>query len=384
MNNNIKVKVIGKNINNYIKWLVSQKINIEKLNVINHNELNLIVDYKYFNKLVSYSKTYQVSIINKYGKNHLIDVVKTNLIIFICLVLSVIFLYFLSNIIFSIDIVYNNREISTHILKELEKYDIKKFKLKKDHNYIEKVKKQILEDNKNTIEWLEIKESGTKYIVKLVERKKENIPKDYKYQSIVASKNAIIKSIKAYSGEKNKSINEYVTKDDVIINGILTKTDGINIYTKAKGIVYGEVWYKVTVEYPLYYQEEKVTGRSKNVVTISFLNKKIPIFPYKQYKQFKTITSTLIENFILPIKIIKEKMYEVKVKEEIYTEEKAVAKAIELSKKKMTECNNNIIEFNDIIIINKQKVNSKIEINLFVSVIENITKIVEISEENKE
>ena len=50
-NNYIKVKVVGKNINNYIKWIISKKISIAKLNIINHNELNLIVDYKYYKQL---------------------------------------------------------------------------------------------------------------------------------------------------------------------------------------------------------------------------------------------------------------------------------------------------------------------------------------------
>ena len=46
MNNNfIKVKVEGKNVNNYIKWLISKKINITHLNIIKHNEVIIIIDY---------------------------------------------------------------------------------------------------------------------------------------------------------------------------------------------------------------------------------------------------------------------------------------------------------------------------------------------------
>lgn len=380
-NNYIKVKVVGKNINNYIKWIISKKISIAKLNIINHNELNLIVDYKYYKQLSNYSKTYKVSIIKKYGKLRIIDIIKNNSVILICLVLAICFLYFLSNMIFSVEVLYNDEEIASMIKKELEKYDIKIFKFKKNRNYLEKVKEQILNDKKDNLEWIEIEENGTKYIVKLVERKKQVEEQEYEYQSIVSSKDAIITKITATSGEKIKNINQYVKKDEIIINGILTKPDGTDIYTKAKGKVYGEIWYKITVEYPLYYQEELVTGKNKNVVSINFLNKKIPLFPYKKYKQFKLTSTTLIEDNILPIKIVKENLYEVKVKEEIYTEEEAIDKAIELSKKKIIESNDKIIEVNDIMIISKENLNSKIKLELFASVIEDITKIIEIKEE---
>ena len=267
------------------------------------------------------------------------------------------------------------------ISKELDTYDIKKFRRKKSYDYLNQVKEKILQDNKDKLEWIEIEESGTKYIIRLVERKKEIKPSEYLYQSITSKKDATITSINAYSGEKVKTINEYVRKGDVIISGILTKPDGTNIYTRAKGMVYGEVWYKVDIEYPLYYQEEKVTGKSKNVISIYFLNKEIPIFPYKKYKQFRRQSNILVENNFIPFKITKEKLYEVIIKEDIYTEEEAILKATSEAEKKIKEKNSNIIDVRDVKILNKQNLNSKIKLTLFISVEEDITEITEIKEE---
>lgn len=385
MNNNyILVKIKGKNVDNYVKWLIKSKINIINLNIIKHNELNIIIDYKDYNLLSKYSKTYKITIIKKYGKLRLFDILKNNIVIILCLILSIIFLYYLSNITFSVDVIYNDHEMVNLIKKELAKYGIKKYKRKKSYNYLDKVKEKILDDNKDTLEWLEIEESGTKYIVRLVERKKETKQNEYQYQSIVASKDATIISIKAYSGEKVKQVNEYVKKGNVIISGILTKPDATNIYTKAKGTVLGEVWYKVSVEYPLYYKEERVTGKNKSVISIYFLNKEIPIFPYKKYKQFKRQSKTLIENNIIPFKIAKEKLYEVIIKEDIYTNEEAIQKAIEEAKLKIKENNKNITDIKNVQILNKENLNSKIKINLFVSVIEDITEIIEVKEETNE
>lgn len=383
MNNNyLKIRIAGKNVNNYIKWLIKQKINIISLKIIRSDELELIINYKDFSILSKYSKTYEVTILKKYGKLRILDVVKKNFIILLCLTFSIFLIYFLSHIIFSVDINYNDKEIVEQIRKELQKYDIKPLKFKKSAQYINDIKNKILNSNKNIIEWIEIEESGTKYIIKIVERKKEEQAQNYEYQSIVASKNAIITSIKAYSGEKVKSVNQYVNKEETIISGILTMPDGTNLYKKAQGIVYGEIWYKVNIEYPLYYQEESVTGKSKNVIFIYFLNKKISLFPYKKYKQFKLESNSIFESNLLPIKISKEKLYEVKITEEIYTEESAVNKAIELAKTRMKEKNNKIIEIKEVKIIDKQNMNSKIKLNLFISVIEDITKVVEVIPQN--
>ena len=385
MNNNyVLVKIEGKNVGNYVKWLIKNKINIINLNIVKHNELKILIDYKNFNLLSKYSKTYKITIIRKYGKLRLFDILKNNMIIILCLMLSIIFLYFLSNIIFSVDVIYNDSEVVDLIKKELAKYDIKKYEKKKSYEYLDKVKERILIDNKDTLEWLEIEESGTKYIVRLVERKKETKQNEYQYQSVVASKDATIASIKAYSGEKVKQVNEYVKKGDVIISGILTKPDGTNLYTKAKGSVLGEVWYKVSVEYPLYYKEERVTGKNKSVILICFLNKEIPIFPYKKYKQFKRQSRSLIENNFIPFKITKEKLYEVIIKENIYTNEEAIQKAIEEAKLKIKENNKNIINIKNVQMLDKENLNSKIKINLFVSVIEDITEITEVKEKTKE
>ena len=50
----------------------------------------------------------------------------------------------------------------------------------------------------------------------------------------------------------------------------------------------------------------------------------------------------------------------------------------------MLNSNNKIIEFNNLIVIDKENLNSKMKVNLFVSTTEDITKIVEIQVENRQ
>ena len=384
MNSYVKVRIEGKNVNNYLKWLIKNKVNIIKINIIKHNILEITIDYKYYKLLSKYSKTYKIKIVKEYGKINILNKIKNNTNIIIGVLLSVILLYLLSNIIFSIDIIYNDNEIKELLYKELSKYNIKKYRIKKDYNYLNKVKEKILKDNKDILEWIEIEQSGTKYIIKLVERVKEEKKEDYKFRSIVAKKNATITSIKAISGEKVKEVNQYVRKGEVIISGILTKPNEEKIYTKAIGKVYGEVWYKVNVEYPFYYKQEKLTGKSKFAISINFLNIKKTLFPYKKYRQFRVSSNTLIENNLIPISILKEKIYELNIEEKIYTKEEVIEKAIASSKKKLLEKNSNIININKVHVLEKQNLNSKIKLKLFISANEDITDILEITEEEKQ
>ena len=382
MNSYVKVRIEGKNVNNYLKWLIKNKINAININVVNHNILQITIPYKYYDLLFKYSKTYKIKIVKEYGKISIVNKFKKNSNIIIGLLLSIILIYLLSNTILSIDIVYNDKEIVNKLSKELAKYNIKKYSRKKDYKYLKKVKEKILQDNKDILEWIEIEESGTKYIIRLVERKKESKKDEYKLQSIIAKKDATITSIKATSGEKVKNVNEYVKKGETIISGILTTPNGEEIYNSASGTVYGEVWYKVSIEYPLYYKQEKLTGKHKKTIALKFLNFKVALFPYKKYKQFKTTSNILIENNYLPLKILKEKIYELHVKEKIYTKEEAQEKAIEVSKNKLLEKNNKIININKIHILKKENLGSKVKLKLFISVTEDITQIEEILEED--
>ncbi len=384
MNDLIKVKIEGKNVSNYLKYLVKSKVNIFDLKVIKHNELEIVIAYKDYHLLTKYSKTYRLTITRVYGKLRLLLFIKNNIIILISLIFSIIFLYLLSHVIFSVDVMSNDNEIVNLITNELVKYDIKKYKLKKNYQYLTNVKKKILKDNNDVLEWIEIEESGTKYIVRLVERKKESIKEEYLYQSIIAKKDAIITKIKSSSGEKIKTINDYVKKGDIIISGVMLKPDGSMIYTKADGVVFGEVWYQVKIEYPLYYIEEKVTGKNKTVLSLYFFNKKMFLFPYKKYKQFKYTSKVIFENNIIPVKLAKDKLYEVIIKEDIYMPESAIEKAKQYAIGKIKEQNKEISEIKDVQILTKMNQNSRINLTIFISVIENITKTKEIIPEIKE
>lgn len=370
--NIVKVKIEGININNYIKRLLKKKINIIKLIPISYKEVHLIITIKEYEKLIKYKSIYTITIIDRYGQAKLKVKFKKNLILLSALTLGLVLIILLSNVIFSIDIIHEDKEIRDLLKTSLANNGIKKYTLKKDYNTLEKIEENILNTNKDKLEWIEIIESGTKYIVRTEERKINKTEKNHQYQNIVAKKNAVITKIKAYQGEKVKVVNDYVKKGDVIISGYITHPDNTQTPTMAKGVVYGEVWYKISLNYPFVYQEEKLTGATKTIYVLNFLNKRLSIFDFKKYKSFKSKDKILLSNSLSNISLIKEKQYELKVKDEVYPEDIAITKAKDYIKTKLKKDNPNIKKIKDITITHQEENEQTLDLSLFITAIENI------------
>ncbi len=389
MNNNffdkfkskIKLNIKGKKIERFLQKLIVNQINLYDVKKINRDEVNIVISKQDYLKVYKLKSIYELNIIDGYGFIKIKKVAKINSLLIFFLIIGIISLYILSKVTFSIDIIHTSPKVRQFIMDELNKNGIKLKTFKKSYNELQKIKDKILEDNKNTIEWLEIESIGTKYIVRLEERKIKEENKTYDKQNVVATKDAIIKRIEASNGQIVKEIDSYVRKGDVVISGNIMLNDQIKDTIKADGTIYGEVWYQVKVSYPLVYKESHETGKSKKTLVFHFLNKE---FSLNSYKNKKVTSKVLMKHPFLPIFLTFEEQKEVKVIDEVYTIDEAIKKAEEKAyneltsklndKEKILTSKNLKVDIND----------SKIELDIFFSVYEDITgyeKIDEIIEE---
>lgn len=379
----IKIKVTGRNINNFLKRLINNNINIEKVIPISHKEIDLIINYQDLDKVLKLKTIYNIKIVRYYGKLRIIKRIKKDIFILSSLLISLLLIYTLSNVIFKVEVIHSNKNIIKLVTKELEDNGIKKYKFVKNYQEIEKIKNKILEENKDTLEWLEIIREGTKYTIRVEERIINNKPKDNKIYNIVASKNAVIKNIYAESGEKIRSINTYVKKGDIIISSDITLPNNEKISKTASGKVQGEVWYNINIEYPYQYHEIKYTGNKKKVLVLNLLNKRISFFDFHKYKTFNRNIKYIFNNNITPISLIYEDEYETNIINEVYDYNTAREKATTKAKEKILEKYPNIKEITNIKIINEEDKKNRISLNLFVTCLEDITEYQEV-DNNKE
>lgn len=367
--NRIVIKVCGKNTKLFIQKLIKENIELLNIEYINYKEINIEIYSYELKKILKLKSIYEISITKYKGLLKLKRIIKKNKIFIITLLISFMLVIFLSNLIFEVRIVHNNNELVNILEQELSNYDIKKYKLKQSYNKLNIIKKEILKKYKNKIEWLEIIESGTTYIVRVEERKIIDNKINKNYQNIVAKKDAIIKKIVSSKGAIVKSLNDYVKKGDVIISSNILLNEVVKDRVVADGTIYGEVWYEITIEYPLHYKEEKIIG-TKNIITPTIFNRNILFNKNSIY-----INKILYKNNYFPFSINYQVQHEIEYIDEIYSLDEAINKAISLGRSKLNSKLNN----DEYIIMEKQlKIdlkNSKIVIDMFYSVYENITKI---------
>lgn len=361
-----KVKIKVNTTLDLIKYLITH--NIEYTNLTKDNNTYILIT-----KIDNYKKIkrrFDTKLLRYYGMNFIKQTYINNKFLIISFLISLLLLINLTNTINEVQINTNDQTLLESIQKELDKNNIKKNKRIKTYKELIKIKENILKEIPN-LEWLEITRQGTKYIIdvtpKLIkEEQKEKINTD-----IIATKDGVIKHIVVHNGEKLKEENEYVKKGEVIISGEIYKDEELVLSGQAKGEVYAEVWYKAKIIVPLKYTE-KVKSKEINHYYIELLNKQITITGYYKKDDLEKETKLILDKPYLPFKLYKEKLIEYKEKEATITEQEALKKALKLSEneiKKNLDIEEYIISKN---VLKKELKSSKMYIEVFLKVYENI------------
>lgn len=377
MTNKYKLLIVGKNPKRFLDNLISLKISLYDVKLTD-KELIIVVDLDDYDKILKLKTSYKIKIIDYYGLVKYKGILKKYNVFFICLIIGLVLIKVLSSIIFDIDIEHPKSEIRELVLADLEEFGISKYHFKVSYDEKEKIIKKILHKETDRLEWLEIDSIGTKYVVKVEERIKNDPKIDNTFQHIVAKKDAMILQIQASSGEIKVSKNDYVKKGDILISGFITKDEEIKKKVKAVGTVYGEVWYQAEITLPKVYKEIKYTKNSKKRFQVKFLSHDFLLFDFKPYKTYESSNITLLENRLLPMSFNYSKVSETKKITKRYTGTKGEKEALKLAEKnlkKKLSVNDSIISKK---VLKKTEKDSKIIVDIFFKVKEDITDTVNI------
>lgn len=376
----IEIEIQGKNIERFIRRLMRNQISLLQIKKLDEKCFHILVYSKDLEKIEEIKTIYEVTIVKKHGLLRTKEILKKNKILLLFLALGYATLLLLSHTIFSVEVIHTDKSLRELLLEETSFYGITKYHLKKSYKELTEIKEKILTTHKDRIEWLEIEEVGTKYIIRVEERILNQGDADTSYQDIVAKKSAIIMEINATSGQIVKNKLDYVKAGDTIISGYITLNEKVKDMVRAEGKVYGEVWYKVSVEYPLHYEEYIETKKEKTVLSFHFLNYTFELFNFKPFEEKKTESKTLLESNLLPFSFSIDKQKEVHSIKEDYTIEQAIEKASEKIREKIES---GLSDYEYIIEIKQLKIeenNSTIILDAFVTVCEDITDTKTIAE----
>lgn len=382
MTNRYRIKITGKDPKYFLRHLIVKKIKLYNI-IEDHDGISLTVDEVDYAKILKMKTSYNIKIINRFGVAKLRYLLLKYKYILSFLFLTLGLMIILSHFIFFIDVIHSKEEIRELVENDLKEFGISKYRFRVSYAKKEEIRNKILEKEKDKIEWLEIDRIGTRYIVNVEERLIKDNKVDNEVRDIVAKKDAMILNIEAETGEIVRKKYEYVRKGDTIVSGTIKNKEDEVSKVKAEGKVYGEVWYSVTVELPKKYYEEKKTGKTSKALTLRIANKKISVPFSKDNKSYISEDSPIIENNLIPIRLVLETKHEIEIIDKEYNMDNSSSEAIKLATKKLED---HLDEQSMILskkVLKKTLKNSKIIVEIFFKVRENITDYKKISKELK-
>jgi similar to stage IV sporulation protein len=367
MNEVVKIKVNVYNQELFIKKMLALNVNIWNITYQNRM-LTCNVNNKDLNKI---KKIYQVAIVKEYTFKRYKKVLKINMINIITLVWIVLLFLFLSNVIVNVNIESDNQELVQDLTKELNNYGIKRLTIKKNYGEINNIKNILKNKFNNRLEWLEIENSGMKYIVKL-EMRKSKVPKiEAEHCHVVAATDGLITRIKAATGIVMVKSNQFVKEGDILISGNISVNDETKKDVCSNGLVYGEKWYSVFVDIPNTYEEKEYTGKKKHNLLIEWDNRDFKIFK-SRYNNYDTSKNLVIS--ILGKKLYSLTEYEYKYSTKTYEDDNLDFKIDSLVVEKLNLSLNDDEKILYKNILKKEVNDSRIRVELFVAVEKLISK----------
>lgn len=362
-----------------LKTLISNNIYFSNY-TIKDNKVIFIINYEDLELL---SKLANINVIKYYGLVGIKKFLKKHYILLTSFILSYLIIIILSNVIFKVEIVTNNQVLKDNITYYLNYYGIVKYKFVKSNKYIENVKEKILLENKDTIEWISINREGVKYVVNVTPRVISNRVSIDKPSNIVSKKDALIKYLVVTGGSSVKEVNDVVKKGEVIISGDVVKFDKVVGTTRSKGKVFGEVWYTVNISIPFKHVIYEKTGETINHIYLDIFGHKFTLVGHYITNNSINEVSVLVDKPYLFFKLMKESKELYNYKEVNLNSESAFKEALERADKSIS----NKLDTNEYIIerkvLKKDVFSSKIDIELFYRVYENIGEEKEITLESE-
>ena len=322
-----------------------------------HKSLTIITSSKYLKQPIKDNYYSNINIIGYTGIDLFIKTLKKYIIDYIFLIIFIISLYLTSNIIIAIEIKHENNEIKKEVKSIIKEYKITPFTIKKDLKTLNSISDEIINKNRDLLEWISISNDGMKYIIAVEERIKTNKIKQPTSCNVISTHDAIITKIISESGTTLIEKGSNVHKGDILISSEIIQNEEVKANVCATGTVYGETWYKINILSPL----TKIIKTPTKRYRYNFqYNKKY--FYKKNYKNYDESTIFKYKNF----RIVKQQEYTTKTIHLTYEEAKkeAINKAI-TSLIEKTGKNSKIISQN---VLKESKKNSKIELEIFVSI----------------
>ena len=140
----IRIKVTGKNAYKFIQKLASTKIELLNIKQVKRDTVYVWIYKKDYPNVYRLTTIYNIEIVDSSGWIKIKKSMNVNTYFILSLVVGLVALIILTNLIFSVEVIHNNKETRDFIIRELKNYDIDKYHFKKNYQELNNIKKDII------------------------------------------------------------------------------------------------------------------------------------------------------------------------------------------------------------------------------------------------
>lgn len=307
--NKIELSIFGVNLKRLIKNFYKSKIDVFNLKQVSFKNIILTINYKNYKQAKKLLKDYEYKITNRFGANYLVNFATKRLGLVVGVVLFFIAIFLNGNYLSKIYIYGTSKIDNNEIINYLTTLGIKQnsFFCSVDVELLEKS----LENHFSDISLVSMIKKGTNIIINI----KEKITIDEVMVSgdITSQFDGQILEINLIQGRPLFEEGDIVKKGDILVKGE-TIINGKIVECRAIANIKMNVWYQSSYNFIENEIIKKRTGRVKENSNLTIFNKCFTIknntINFKSYEK-EYVSHYLFDKNILPIKINKEKFYEI-------------------------------------------------------------------------
>ncbi len=310
-----------------LKNIILQDLHIENNSFINAKILQS--DFREIRHIAKKTKC-KVKINKKIGIPFIINKYRKRKIFAIAFLVIAIFILIITNFIWNIEILGNEKISSEEIIELMEKHGISLGKRKKEID-IDKIINSIRLERED-IAWIGIEIKGTNAIISIRETTKmpEMIDKN-EICNIVASESAVISKMIIQNGTPVVNVGDKVKKGDLIVEGVMEGKYTGKRQVHSEATILGKICYEKTKSEKYVQFQKTETGNKENKKEFCINNFKINFNKgVSKFENYDTIRSSkklkIFNNFYFPITINEIAYIEINEEEIDYTEDELVKK----------------------------------------------------------
>ncbi|SFL81356.1 similar to stage IV sporulation protein [Gracilibacillus orientalis] len=295
--------------------------------------------------------------------------------------IAIAVIFFMSNIVWRIDVSGLDEEIETKVIHQLEDYGLEEGSFQWNIASPATIQKQLLTDVPELL-WIGVKRNGSAFHLEGVEKTIVEKEEEEEAGHLVATKEGVIEDLFVSRGQPLVSANDVVYQGDILVSGYLKESEEDDDERKpvaAEGEVIAKVWYKSEVTVPLDNQYLVLTGEMEQKHYLHISKYLIPIWNFEkpEYKHHQVDVEEKNFYFLkwkLPISYVKQSIYDAELKEEKVSKEKAKNIALEQGKRELMREIPHDAEITDEKVLHESVESGKVKLTLYYTVLENIAK----------